>query len=291
MKISRFTIPILSTAALLISFTATATESLYVNPAGDVGIGTAFPEENLHVVGNIRTDDYFRGQSVHPGFWIDETGAGNKGANLVLDGGVLQIQRRAQGFGAYEAAPLRLFIAAPMNSFVINASGYLGLGLNPTSPIHSVTGARLSTGGVWQNASSRDFKENIRNLDADEAMAAFKALQPVTYNYKVDSEDAYIGFIAEDVPEIVASKDRTTLGSMDIVALVTRVVQDQQDTLEEKALRIEALEQQVGDQKQQLDHQGQLITQQNRRMDKLETMLRLVSGLEDTDDDIAENTR
>ncbi|MEN8133874.1 MAG: tail fiber domain-containing protein [Pseudomonadota bacterium] len=265
--------------------------SLSIDLNGNLGIGTDTPQANLHVIGDIRTNDYFRGQSVRPGFWLDETGAGNKGANVVLDGGVLQFQRRAQGFGGYEAAPIRVFIAAPMNSFVVNASGFLGLGLNPTSPIHSVTGARLSAGGVWQNASSRDLKENIRNLDASEARTAFKALKPVTYNYKVDSEDAHIGFIAEDVPEIVASKDRTTLGSMDMVALVTRVVQDQQSTIEEKVLRIIVLEKQVADQKQQLDDQGQLITQQNRRMDKLETMLRLVAGLEDTDDELAENTR
>ena len=277
MNKSSFTISILSATALLFSFTAYAQNAMYVDPSGDVGIGTDTPLSTLHVIGDTRADGYFRGQSVNPGFWIDETGVGNKSANLVLDGSVLQFQRRAQGFGAYEAAPIRVYIKAPHNSFVVNASGYLGLGVNPTSPIDAVNGARLSIGGVWQNASSRELKENIHNLDSAEALAAFKALEPVTFNYKVDSEETYLGFIAEDVPEIVASNDRGTLSSMDIIALLTQVVQDQQDTIEEKDLRVDALE-----------HQ---IAQQNERMDQLETMVHLVSGLADTEKSLAISTK
>jgi len=253
--------------------------SLYVSSNGNAGFGTSTPAEQIHAVGNIRTDGYFRGQSIHPGFWIDETGVGNKGANLVLDGGVLQIQRRAQGFGAYEAAPLRVFLAAPMNSFVIDASGYLGLGINPTSPIDSVTGAKLTIGGVWQNASSRELKENIHEVDAAEAIRAFKSLKPVTFNYKVDADDSYIGFIAEDVPEIVASKDRKSLSSMDMVALVTRVVQEQQEVIEAKSSEIEALQ-------KQLAAQAVTVAQQQERMDKLETMIRTVAGFEDTENTV-----
>jgi hypothetical protein len=264
MNFSRQTITALCAMASLVTFTAFAADSLYVSPAGDVGVGTSTPLENLHAIGNIRTDGYFRGQSVNPGFWIDETGTGGKGANVVLDGGVLQFQRRSPDFGGFQASVMRVFIDAPAQSFVLNASGYLGLGVqNPLFPIESFTGARLSAGGVWQNASSRELKENIHDIDAAEAMAAFKELKPVTYNYKVDSEDTYIGFIAEDVPEIVASKDRKTLSSMDMVALLTRVVQDQQVQL----------------------------AQQKQRMDELETMVRFVAGLKDKDDALAINTK
>lgn len=276
-RISRSVFSTLGVAVLLIVSTNCVAEALYVSPSGDVGVGTNTPLENLHAVGNIRTDNYFRGQSVNPDFWIDETGAGNKGANVVLDGGVLQFQRRAQEFGAYEAAPVRVFINAPMNSFVVNASGYLGLGVNPTSPIDAINGARLSVGGVWQNASSRDLKENIHDLDSTEALAAFKALEPVTFNYKVDSEETYLGFIAEDVPEIVASNDRGTLSSMDIIALLTRVVQDQQVTIEDKDLRVDTLERQ--------------LAQQSQRMDQLETMVHLVTGLSDTEKSLVVNTK
>ena len=247
-------------------------QSLVMNSTGSIGIGVGTsPLAKLHVNGDIRTSNYFLAQAATPGFWLDETGSGNKGANIVLDGGVFQFQRRTQGFGAFEASVMRIFINAPAQSFVLNANGWLGLGLgNPTAPIHSVNGAKLSLGGVWQNASSRELKENIEVLDSDAALAAFKSLEPVTFNYKVDSDETYIGFIAEDVPEIVASSDRETLSSMDIIALLTRVVQDQQVTI---------------------DDQAQLVTQQNARMDQLEAMIRLVSGLENAEDGVAVNAR
>lgn len=38
------------------------------------------------------------------------------------------------------------------------------------------------------------------------------------FNYKADNGQEYLGFIAEDVPEAVATADRQGLSSMDIVA-------------------------------------------------------------------------
>jgi hypothetical protein len=36
----------------------------------------------------------------------------------------------------------------------------------------------------------------------------------VKFNYKSDQEDKHIGFIAEDVPDLVATKDRKGLSPM-----------------------------------------------------------------------------
>lgn len=49
---------------------------------------------------------------------------------------------------------------------------------------------------------------------------------------RLNEEDNYLGFIAEDVPEVVASKDRKGLSPMDIVAVLTKVVQAQQRKIE-----------------------------------------------------------
>jgi hypothetical protein len=76
-------------------------------------------------------------------------------------------------------------------------------------------------------------------------VVALNNLNPVTFNYKADKKDDHVGFIAEDVPALVASKDRKGLSSMDIVAVLTRVVQEQQKTIDQLNKKITDLEQRV----------------------------------------------
>ncbi|RMG00459.1 MAG: hypothetical protein D6726_11215, partial [Nitrospirae bacterium] len=104
------------------------------------------------------------------------------------------------------------------------ANGNVGFGVNePVYPIEHSSGAHLTAGGVWVNASSREYKEGIEPLTEQEAMEALEGLEPVRYRYKSDPTEEYVGFIAEDVPELVATKDRKALSPMDIVAVVTKV--------------------------------------------------------------------
>jgi hypothetical protein len=87
--------------------------------------------------------------------------------------------------------------------------------------------------GTWNNASSRELKENIKDLTIDDAMEALVGLNPVTYSYKDNKEETRVGFIAEDVPGLVAKKNRKSLSAMDIVSVLTKVVQEQQKTITE----------------------------------------------------------
>ncbi len=97
----------------------------------------------------------------------------------------------------------------------------------------NASGAYVAIGGVWTDASSRENKENIKELEAQTAMEAFLQLTPVTYSVKVAPDEKHVGFIAEDVPELVATKQRDGLSPMSIVALLTRVVQEQQKAIAE----------------------------------------------------------
>ena len=94
------------------------------------------------------------------------------------------------------------------------------------------SGAHVTPGGVWTNASSREYKHNIRELTKEEALTVLKDLEPTKFSYKADDDDEYLGFIAEDVPELVATKNRKGLSPMDIVAVLTKVVQQQQEEIE-----------------------------------------------------------
>ncbi|MGR3320193.1 MAG: tail fiber domain-containing protein [Candidatus Anammoxibacter sp.] len=129
----------------------------------------------------------------------------------------------------------------------VAGDGNVGIGTtNPIHPLHMGSGAHVTAAGVWTNASSREYKDNIRDLTVNEAMAALDGLRPSRFNYKVDKDDEYVGFIAEDVPELVATKDRKGLAPMDITAVLTKVVQEQQRMLQDQRETIDVMKQEMG---------------------------------------------
>ncbi|WP_064791765.1 tail fiber domain-containing protein [Shewanella woodyi] len=117
-----------------------------------------------------------------------------------------------------------------------------GANHNTVHALDTATGAHLTTGGVWTNASSRDLKEKIVSLGEDIALETLKSLMPVTYMYKTEPGESYVGFIAEDVPSVVATNDRKSLASMDIVAVLTKVVQMQEQRITQLSNRLESIE-------------------------------------------------
>ncbi len=126
----------------------------------------------------------------------------------------------------------------------MDAGGNLGIGTkNPQHPLEFGNGAHVTAGGVWKNSSSRERKENIADLTETEAMSALEELNPVKFNYRVEKQEEYVGFIAENVPELVANRDRKSLSTMDIVAVLTKVVQSQQETISRLEEEIEHLKQ------------------------------------------------
>ncbi len=115
-------------------------------------------------------------------------------------------------------------------NLVINPNGgNMGIGTAaPQQPLHMGSGAYVSAGGVWTNASSREVKEDIKALTREEAVKALTELQPVKFRYKTDPGEGHVGFIAEDLPDLVATKDRKGMSPADVVAVLTKVVQEQQ---------------------------------------------------------------
>ncbi|MBF0568853.1 MAG: tail fiber domain-containing protein [Nitrospirae bacterium] len=127
--------------------------------------------------------------------------------------------------------------------------GYLGIGTaTPSYPLHMGSGAYVTAGGVWTNASSREYKKDIKALSSEDAMMAFNKLEPVSFKYKTDDEQ-HVGFIAEDVPDLVASGDRKGLSSMDMVAVLTKVVQEQQRAIASLSKQVKSLKAKMKDSK------------------------------------------
>jgi len=189
----------------------TPTSTLCLKSSGRVGIGTSTP-----------------------GYTLDVSTTGT-GANIVAsrtDGASFQVSAAgAYGYtGTRSNHPLRLTVNS-IWKMQINGSGHY---------IDMADGGYYN--GTWTNASSRKLKENIHSLSSEEAFATLNELDAVKFNYKTDKEEQLVGFIAEDVPELVATKNRTSLSPMDIVAVLTKVVQEQQKTIEELKSKIDKME-------------------------------------------------
>ncbi len=226
------------------------TSSVDISASGNVGVGTASPEVKLHVFGSSTTDTFV-------GIGEDPDGSTGTQSSFNVGYGGSSFGRAAGFFNvrpdsnAVAPNPSIRFMTANTVRMIIDNEGFIGLGTmatgNPTSPIHYTNGANtalLTTAGVWQDASSRAAKEHIEELGTDAAFKALDQLNPVTYNYKIVPDDPKVGFIAEDVPDLVATPERNGLSALDIVAVVTKVVKEQQKTIEQLNERIADLEKQ-----------------------------------------------
>lgn len=185
-----------------------------------VGIGTTSPKQRLEVNGSIQ---------------IHEQNSSVAGLMITQDGG-------DTGYIMHNRASRLTLGAGSKDRITIDRDGNVGIGVaRPKHPLEMASGAHVTVGGVWTNSSSREKKENIASLQLDSAVSALLALEPVVFNYKNETGEDYVGFIAEDVPDLVAVSDRDALSTMDIVAVLTRVVQEQQNKIKELEERLDAM--------------------------------------------------
>jgi len=189
------------------------TDSIFVKSNGMVGFGTGSPGFTLHA----------RTTGENAIFSLERT----DGAQFKLSCVTNKVQ-----IGAQSNHDVR-FTTNNVARMVITNTG--NVGINELSPTHQLQlgGGAYCDGGAWVAGSSRALKTNIQNLGVDEAQAAVMHLKPVKFRYKADTAEEYLGFIAEDVPDLVAMKDRKGMTAMDVVAALTKVVQEQQQTIRE----------------------------------------------------------
>jgi hypothetical protein len=215
------------------------TSSIDISATGNIGINTASPQVLLDVRGASATADIFQAIGIDPTNG-PSFNLGYSGASFGRGSGFLNVRPDAM---AVAPNPSIRFLIANTQKMILNNLGFLGLNVaNPGNPIEHSSGAILTAAGVWQSVSSREAKQDITNLPVSEAMAALEQLQPVKFVYKVDPTDHQVGFIAEDVPDLVATPNRKTLNPLEIVAVLTGVVKEQQQTIEQLKQRLADLE-------------------------------------------------
>ncbi len=202
------------------------TSSVDISADGDVGIGTASPDAKLEVESSAASAASVRYTNTNASGFAG--GEYFEGATQGLFVGLDNANNLAR-INAVSSYPLVI---------LTNSTERVRFPAPGTDFIQATNGAELTAGGVWQDNSSRASKKDIVELSNDEALAAFRELNPVTFRYKTEPEEQYVGFIAEDLPDLVATNDRKHMNATDVVAVLTKVVQEQQKTIEALAAEV-----------------------------------------------------
>ena len=192
---------------------------------GNVGIGTSEPETRLEVQDSANVFIQAESTSNHAGSYYKNS-----------DGFWGLFVQPASGNFFIKDENARLDVV-----LIEKTSGNVGIGTTAPTERLDVVGNIKASGAISQG-SSREFKDNIASLSTEQAMMAIKGLIPVTFTYKSDnSGEEHLGFIAEDVPTLVASQDRKHLSSMDLTAVLAKVIQEQQRILHEQQEKMKGI--------------------------------------------------
>ena len=274
--------------------------------AGNVGIGTATPESTFQVlwsttasyvtfgnssgglrVGALQSGSPFIGQgtikTAADGNYIAKSAGASYGHSIIsfdYNGTIsfMTASNQADGTNLNGVFQLPLYLST---------NGRVGMGTStPAFPLQVGTsaangnGAYVSTGGVWTNGSSKDSKKNIVDLAAKEAIDAFVKLEPKIYNYRNEENERYVGFLAEDVPELVATKDRKHLSPMDIAAVTVKVVQEQEKTIDSLKAENKKLRESVETLRASVETHGRASLRSMTISQRLEERLKALENLQ-----------
>ncbi len=120
----------------------------------------------------------------------------------------------------------------------------LGIGVvRPAFPIEHNSGARLTAGGVWTNASDRNLKENIAPVDPSDVLARVVSMPVAAWNYKVEGKEVqHIGPMAQDFKIAFGLGDSDkVIATVDADGVALAAIQGLNKKLEAKDVEMAAL--------------------------------------------------
>jgi hypothetical protein len=168
--------------------------------------------------------------SNHSGSWVIAANSSSSSSDSVSSGGNEQLVMRADG-GIY----------------LTNTGG--------TAPydaarlINTSTGAYLTTGGTWTDASDRNLKEHFSKVDAQALLEKLRELPVTEWNYKAEGDNVKrIGPMGQDFYRIFGyGADEKSLSARDLASIAVVAIQEldrktsEIDDLKSKMAKMEAI--------------------------------------------------
>jgi len=259
-----------------------ATNSIYIDTNGNVGLGDTSPDEKLHVLGNAKvqatsnTDSTFVVSNVENKNLFLVQGNGNVGIGNTNPDARLVVEDNSVN------ASITVNITGTSNS----RSGLRlrrqntttgGVFSNGSSDLVFLAGGNVERGSFKANgdfivdgniiaSSDKRLKKNVKSYD--KGLDAVLKLNPITYEYNLTGavyyEESKVGLFAQELhsvaPEMTTDLAKVSYDSEgnaksegnylgihenEIKYLLINSIKEQQKSLEEKDLRISALENEV----------------------------------------------
>jgi hypothetical protein len=105
----------------------------------------------------------------------------------------------------------------------------------------------------YYQLSSKEFKQDFGELSRQHVAKTLGQLNPVTFRYKHDkNSNICAGFIAEEMPDWLTSSDHQSIKIMDLVAVLTKAVQDNRKVINQLSNQVSQQAKEINQLKQAL---------------------------------------
>ena len=228
-----------------ISGVDTVTATIFIG--SKVGIGTSSPNHKLEIHGDGGTFRMSATTSDNSSYIDMNNSNSSVRALFGVDGGGFSGAANQFSIATWTNSPIQFFTNQTAR-MVIDSIGRVGIGLsNPTHPLHMGSGAHVTSGGVWTNASDISKKYDLAELDY--GLAEVLKMQPATYRYKTDGAKS-IGFIAQEmetiIPEVVSGEEgEKGIAYGLLTAVLVKALQEQQVEIEQLKVENAAFQQRL----------------------------------------------
>jgi hypothetical protein len=134
--------------------------------------------------------------------------------------------------------------------------------LNPDYPLHIGTnssngnGAHLTEGGTWTNGSSREFKEDFRELNSQQVLEKIANLSVMKWSFK-GTDEQHVGPVAEDFYDLFGlgvgdpKEDSKYIAASDMAGVSMVAIQELAQIVEELRAENQELRQEIKELKTQ----------------------------------------
>ncbi|MCC7354688.1 MAG: tail fiber domain-containing protein, partial [Anaerolineae bacterium] len=142
------------------------------------------------------------------------------------------------------------------NTFIVRANGGFWFGRAATSLtpvigpgifISTSTGAHLTVGGAWSNASDRNAKENFVPVNGEEILARLAEIPIQTWNYQ--AEDAAVRHVGPTAQDFYAAfgvgNSDTSISTVDAEGVALAAIQGLYQMVQEKDVQIAAQQEEI----------------------------------------------